>query len=636
MMPCVALFLLASIAQATPPEAATNRALIIAVGDYDDSSGWQDLSSANDAELIRHVLEQRGFASERVRTLADSAATAEGILAAFDALAEETQPGDTVVVHYSGHGYKVADDNGDEQDGVDELLVAHDAEPSYRVEAGAELRGYLRDDIVAEKLVALRRAAGPEGHVLLLLDSCFSGTASRGALDGARSQQAQLPEGLPKAPDAHPSGLDHGLPGDDLASLVVISAARYDQEAKEVKASTSGEELVGSLSGAFAQALLEQTGPMSYGALLTRLRHLVRKSVGHHEQEPQMEGNADLDVLKGTGNANGFGIAILEAQENTLVIQQGAAAGLTLGSTVVVHPLTMTVPEPSRAQATGRVVALDALSAVVELDAPAAIKPGRSWAFVTRHLLTLRMNIAEGVDPALLQAIHNEWNVQGGEAHFTLSEEGGGFCLRADADAPCQGESRSEVLNRLRFRAMAGHLRFYDAAPVSDKLVFEWVSEGPDLGADGVLRVCSGTDLRIRFANNGYRNVHYSVTAVDKTGPEGEGQDDLIYALAPRPRQAFEVLQKGGDWVLDKAYTFNGDEYALTMSGEPGDQSFFRLIAHSVDGGNPPRFQDFARLTQSPISRGKVEPADLLEVYGKRLPRFMGTQTLTVEVKACP
>lgn len=45
---------------------------------------------------------------------------------AFEWVVRESQPGDTVWIHYSGHGGRVEDQDGDEDDGYDETLIPVD------------------------------------------------------------------------------------------------------------------------------------------------------------------------------------------------------------------------------------------------------------------------------------------------------------------------------------------------------------------------------------------------------------------------------------------------------------------------------------------------------------------------------
>ncbi|HET8646484.1 MAG TPA: caspase family protein, partial [Vicinamibacteria bacterium] len=161
----------------SPSAGPRKRALIVALSTYAPSSGWASLSSAADVGLVRGALEAHGFTD--IATLADAQATRAGILRAIkDTLLDPARPGDVLVFHYSGHGQQITDDAAEEADGYDEALVPFDAPmapgPGYRGDK------HLRDDTMAEQLDALRRRAGAGGNVVVWLDSCNSGSGTRG------------------------------------------------------------------------------------------------------------------------------------------------------------------------------------------------------------------------------------------------------------------------------------------------------------------------------------------------------------------------------------------------------------------------------------------------------------------------
>ena len=70
------------------------------------------------------------FQEENMTILMDDgnhmAPTRQNILDAYKTIVSESQPGDVVFCHYSGHGGKVRDENGDEDDGYDETLIPLD------------------------------------------------------------------------------------------------------------------------------------------------------------------------------------------------------------------------------------------------------------------------------------------------------------------------------------------------------------------------------------------------------------------------------------------------------------------------------------------------------------------------------
>ncbi|KAL7581059.1 hypothetical protein ACA910_005862 [Epithemia clementina (nom. ined.)] len=151
-----------------PPEneAGTRRAVVIAinyVGQQGELSGCHN-DGYNMIEYIKNV---HGFPEENITILMDDGKqtppTKANILAAYRQIVEDSQEGDVVFCHYSGHGGKLRDDDGDEEDGFDETLVPVDY----------DTKGQIRDDDLFKTLV------GPmaRGVVMTcLMDCCHSGT----------------------------------------------------------------------------------------------------------------------------------------------------------------------------------------------------------------------------------------------------------------------------------------------------------------------------------------------------------------------------------------------------------------------------------------------------------------------------
>ncbi|MFO0731016.1 MAG: caspase family protein [Nitrospiraceae bacterium] len=147
-------------------KAGTKRALLIGINRYQVLPTLN--GSLNDIETMRQVLTTRwGFQPQHIAMLTDQAATRAGIFAAFERLVQETGPSDMVYVHYSGHGSQVEDVSGDEvDDHLDETLVPHDGRTPNIPD--------ITDDEL-EAIVARLKARS----VLIVLDSCHSGTATR-------------------------------------------------------------------------------------------------------------------------------------------------------------------------------------------------------------------------------------------------------------------------------------------------------------------------------------------------------------------------------------------------------------------------------------------------------------------------
>ena len=150
------------------------KALCIGINDYPGTDS--DLSGCvNDARDWEETLGTRGF---QVNTLLDAQATRAAMADAIRNLIADAQSGDTVAITYSGHGTWVPDASGDEPDGRDEALCPHDIRDA----------GPLLDDDLHDLLQG--RPAGM--RILLLSDSCHSGTVTRG-------DESDLDPGLPRA-----------------------------------------------------------------------------------------------------------------------------------------------------------------------------------------------------------------------------------------------------------------------------------------------------------------------------------------------------------------------------------------------------------------------------------------------------
>ena len=112
----------------------------------------------NDANDWGELLAEFGF---EVDVILDNQATRENIKAALSDLVSSLRAGDFGVFTYSGHGTYNRDTSGDEPDSYDEALYVYD--------------GILLDDELREILDDLR----PESSLVVIADSCYSGTVTR-------------------------------------------------------------------------------------------------------------------------------------------------------------------------------------------------------------------------------------------------------------------------------------------------------------------------------------------------------------------------------------------------------------------------------------------------------------------------
>mmetsp|Transcript_9029 Transcript_9029/g.13610 ORF Transcript_9029/g.13610 Transcript_9029/m.13610 type:complete len:342 (+) Transcript_9029:81-1106(+) len=151
------------------PESATGtrRAVMIGINYVGDRPG--ELSGChNDVHnMKKYIMDVHGFEEENIRILMDDgeneAPTRSNIIAAYKAVIAEAEEGDAIFLHYSGHGTKLRDQNGDEADGYDEALCPRDFQQA----------GMIRDDDLYDILVK----GLPNGvHMVSLMDCCHSGS----------------------------------------------------------------------------------------------------------------------------------------------------------------------------------------------------------------------------------------------------------------------------------------------------------------------------------------------------------------------------------------------------------------------------------------------------------------------------
>lgn len=151
------------------------RALVIGVGHYPKDSGWQEISSANDIDLLKEML-----SSYDLQILLDKDATHENIKKSIISLCTKTHEGDTILIHFSCHGQQMLPVNDNEEiDNLDEALVPYDA---YSTKTQTyDGKNHLRDDEMKDFLSSIRMAAGTNGLVLLTIDACFSDSMDKGS-----------------------------------------------------------------------------------------------------------------------------------------------------------------------------------------------------------------------------------------------------------------------------------------------------------------------------------------------------------------------------------------------------------------------------------------------------------------------
>ena len=138
--------------------------------DPDHYQGWDgELGGCEaDANDMVALAERQGFATSKILT-AD--ATADLVSGAISAAARRLSAGDIFFLTYSGHGSQVPDVTSDEDDHLDETWVLYDRQ------------------LIDDELWALYATFQPGVRIVVLSDSCHSGTVTR----AARYRETYLP-----------------------------------------------------------------------------------------------------------------------------------------------------------------------------------------------------------------------------------------------------------------------------------------------------------------------------------------------------------------------------------------------------------------------------------------------------------
>ena len=326
-------------------------ALIVAIGNYMPNSNIPPIASLNDVKYIKAVLHNNGFLEKDIDTLEDSKATKAAILKALDALGAKSKKGDIVVIHFSCHGQQIRDqktvaEGKDEEDGYDEALIPYDVKKPQYFPGLYTGENHLRDDDLGPKLIAIRNALGKNGSLLVLLDACHSGTATR-ALEFTSSRGEPVPFNDPENPLETKIDLpaeDHFFDNlsDSASNMVSISGSGPHQQNFQTEIMVDGKkEEVGALTYAFYKAMNDLPAESDYELLFQKIKAQIQSQ--HPEQIPLVEGNTAQIVFSGNYKPKKEAMFLApivdtKASSDTLFkIDKGVMDGITEGSTLKIY-----------------------------------------------------------------------------------------------------------------------------------------------------------------------------------------------------------------------------------------------------------------------------------------------------------
>lgn len=360
-------------------------ALIIAIGNYPIESGWQKINSLNDVGIIKSTLLKQGFQIQNITILTDKKATKTLIVSALNNLIRLAQVGDIIYIHYSGHGQQIQDDNNDEVDGYDESLIPFDACKTYKK---GEYTGqnHFRDDELGALLNQLRVKIGIKGDIVVILDACHSGTATRG-IESCRGTEVKFEEPgyIPpqlqgnKTNFAEEQTSERGI-NTSLAPMVIISGSGKLELNYEYYDKTG--TTFGSLSFAISKIFSTTLPGTSYRTLFEQIKsemHLIAP-----RQTPQIEGDIDRLILGGKAISQKDYFKIEKWVNNhEVIIDAGSLIGIKEKSMVQFYPENTFMPSQGKQIASGTIQSVGILnSKVILTNSFTQGEVINTWAFI--------------------------------------------------------------------------------------------------------------------------------------------------------------------------------------------------------------------------------------------------------------
>ncbi|CAN8303791.1 unnamed protein product [Cochlearia groenlandica] len=247
---------------APPPSHGRKRAVICGISYR--FSRHELKGCINDAKCMRHLLINKfNFSPESILMLTEEETdpyripTKQNMRMALYWLVQGCTAGDSLVFHYSGHGSRQRNYNGDEVDGYDETLCPLDF----------ETQGMIVDDEINATIVRPL----PHGVKLhAIIDACHSGTV----LDlpflcrMGRTGQYVWEDHRPM------SGLWKGTAGGEVISISGCDDHQTSADTSALSKITS----TGAMTFCFIEAIERSPQGATYGSILNAMRNTIRNA----------------------------------------------------------------------------------------------------------------------------------------------------------------------------------------------------------------------------------------------------------------------------------------------------------------------------------------------------------------------
>lgn len=413
---------------------SVRRALLIGIGKYQVLPRLP--GAKNDIDLVHRVLvSQFGFSENRIRTVRDEEATRAGVLSAFNQIVKEAGPNDVVYIHYSGHGSQVQDLNGDEpEDQLDETIVPVDG----RTEGIPDIT----DDELEAILAQLKTT-----QAVVVLDSCHSGTATRGLEVRARSVPADDRVALYKRGGV----TTRAIVPVNFHPYVLFSGAASHEEALD-------GPVDGRYHGFFTHSLFKslQSAPMGastreiFAGAKQELKRIQNQFGRTSMPEPQLEATkariekpffaSAAQSNEGTETpleiARRPWVAVQPQKNDQLLLVNAVELGAAPGSVWGIYPEGETVFDPAQARAFAVVNSVTAQHAVARISPKQTKLPSKGRAvLVAQAPESKAIPVAlRNVPPAQADRLKSALSQQMGDVKFVGEHEFARFVVEGRED----------------------------------------------------------------------------------------------------------------------------------------------------------------------------------------------------------
>lgn len=266
------------------------RAFLIGINRY-QVAGSDLRGCVNDVkDLSAALIEFHGFRKSDISVVTDLAATKKAMETGIKALVRASKKGDVAVLHYSGHGSHVPDDNRDESDGRDETLCPADLDWDEP----------FRDDWLRKTLDGMNDGV----RLTVIMDCCHSGTNTRAIVPpDAPVKERYLPSPFTL------KAVESGRSAPRKVSSELRASSRAARKARDIVTADIPELLVtgcrdtqtsadayingrfnGALTFSLVQAIRKARGKLTYREWHDRAAAELKRR--RFEQVPQLEGMA--------------------------------------------------------------------------------------------------------------------------------------------------------------------------------------------------------------------------------------------------------------------------------------------------------------------------------------------------------